>query len=84
MAFLERNKQAEENNAVTEFSQIYTVDNSKYIKYFNNQILELLPTNDLKHFIILDETDTCIELLANCEPILYEVVDGTQMSGYKD
>lgn len=52
------------------YTSIYLVENSKYIKYFEQQVSSTRPIDDLKHFIIFDGIDTGIEVLSNAEPIL--------------
>jgi len=60
-----------------EDSSIYIVENSKYIKYFEEQVSGTCPSDDLKHFLIFDEIDTGIEILACKEPVL-SLVTSTQ------
>jgi predicted cupin superfamily sugar epimerase len=57
----------------SEISSIYLVENSKYIKYFEQQVSSTLPVEDLKHFLIFDKIDTGLEVLTSAEPILRKV-----------
>ena len=54
-------------------SSILLVENSEYIDYFERQICGTYPTDELKHYIIFDKTDTVIEVLMLEEPDLLEV-----------
>lgn len=51
-------------------SSIYRVENSEYMKYFEQQVAGTYPIDDLKHFLIFDEIDTGLEILTNKEPVL--------------
>lgn len=53
-----------------EDSSIYEVENSEYIKYFENQVSGTLPIKNLKHYLIFDVIDTGLEILSSEEPIL--------------
>jgi len=57
-------------NYVEEHKSIYVVEDSDYIKYFENQVSGSVPVNELKHFLIFDKFDTGLEILANVEPTL--------------
>ena len=73
-AFIDRcYNMRQQEGAWTEDNSIYIVENSEYIKYFENQISGTYPTNKLKHFLIFDEIDTGIEILTNKEPIIIEI-----------
>lgn len=52
-------------------SSVYTVENSKYIEYFEDQVCGTYSTMDFRHFIILDQIDTGLEILATKDPVLY-------------
>ena len=60
----------QQKDAWTEDSSVYIVENSEYIKYFENQISGTCPIDGLKHFLVFDEIDTGLEILTNKEPIL--------------
>jgi len=45
-------------------SCIYIVENSEYIKYFDSQVYGIYPTDELTHYIIGDQTDTLLDILA--------------------
>ena len=68
-AFLER----EWRRNVEQTSSILLVQNSEYIKYFEGQICETYPTDELKHYILFDKIDTVIEFLTLKEPVLTRV-----------
>jgi len=51
-------------------SNVYGVENSEYIKYFENQISGTRPTNELKHYILHDNVDSIIDVLTVEKPIL--------------
>lgn len=44
---------------------IYVVEDSEYIKYFGSQVLNAYSTNELMHYVIIDWTDTILDLLVN-------------------
>ncbi len=69
-AFIDRCSHMEKNKTREEYSSIYLVENSEYIKYFENQISGSLPTDELKHFLIFDQTDTALEILTTKKPVL--------------
>ena len=71
-AFIDRCYHMEQNKTRTVYSSIYIVEDSEYIKYFENQISGSLPTDELKHFLIFDEIDTGLEILTTKEPVLYK------------
>lgn len=50
---------------------IYVVENSDYIKYFQYQVSETLPVDELKHYILCDRVDTTLDVLVDRnDPIL--------------
>ena len=49
-------------------NSFYIVDDSDYIQYFTKQISGTLPIDDLVHYIIMDNSDTVIDILAREEP----------------
>lgn len=72
-AFIDRCYHMEQNQTRTEYTSIYTVENSEYIKYFENQVSGTRPTDELKHFLIFDTVDTGLEILTTKEPVLHEI-----------
>jgi hypothetical protein len=54
-------------------SSILLVENSEYIKYFENQISGTLPVDRLKNYILFDVIDTVIEVLTVKEPTLIKM-----------
>ena len=52
---------------------VYVVEDSEYIRYFENQVSGTRPVSDLVHYIICDEIDTVIDVLANKAPILVKL-----------
>lgn len=54
-------------------SSILLINNSNYIKYFEEQISGTLPISKLKNYILFDSVDTIIELLTLKEPVLMEI-----------
>ena len=51
----------------------YIVENSEYIKYFENQSSGTLPTELLTDYIVCDTTDTVIEILSTLPPKLIAI-----------
>lgn len=49
-------------------SSVLVVENSKYIKYFDEQVSGTRPTDKLVNYIINDSTDTVIEILSLEKP----------------
>lgn len=52
---------------------IYIVEDSNYMKYFEKQVLGSLPTEDIVDYLLYDEIDTTIEILALAPPEIIEV-----------
>ncbi|MFC4652618.1 hypothetical protein ACFO26_06815 [Lactococcus nasutitermitis] len=73
---LQRFAEYRKNNEETKFgSSIYLVESSDYAKYFEKQSLDILPVDELKHYILTDNVDTIIDVLANKEPKITKYVD---------
>lgn len=53
-------------------SSVYLVENSEYIKYFENQVSGTRPIDELKHYIFLDKTDNILYVLTVESPIVVE------------
>lgn len=51
-------------------SSVLLIQNSDYLRYFEEQICGTRPVNELKNYILFDSVDTIIELLTLKEPIL--------------
>lgn len=56
-----------------EESSILLVQDSEYVKYFEEQVSGTRPTDKLKNYILFDRVDTVIELLTLEEPVLTKV-----------
>lgn len=56
-----------------EKSSILLIQNSKYVKYFEEQVSGTRPTNELKNYIVFDSVDTVIELLTLKAPTLVRI-----------
>ena len=69
-AFIDRCCYLKKEEAWTEINSIYLVENSEYVKYFEEQASGTRSIDDLKHFLIFDDMDTGLEILTNKEPIL--------------
>ena len=54
-------------------SSILVINNSNYIKYFEEQVSGTLPISELKNYILFDAVDTIVELLTLKEPVLMEI-----------
>lgn len=54
-------------------SSILLVENSDYLKYFEEQVSGTRPINALKDYILFDKIDTVIELLTSESPILTQI-----------
>lgn len=54
-------------------NSIYIVENSEYIKYFENQVSGTRPIEFLSHYIICDKIDTTIDVLSEVDPILIKI-----------
>ncbi len=59
-----------------EKSSILLIQNSDYVKYFEEQVSGTRPVGELKNFIIFDSVDTIIELLTIKEPFCTMVQQG--------
>jgi hypothetical protein len=73
-AFCNRSAQ-EPWTAPSEGASVLTVEDSDYLKFFEDQSAGIFPTDGIRHFIIFDDIDTAIELLAEGDPVLTELVD---------
>jgi len=51
----------------------YMVEDSEYIKYFENQVMGTRPINELKHYIFIDNVDTTLDVLTVGEPVLVKI-----------
>jgi len=54
-------------------SSIYIVENSDYVKYFENQSSGTRPMKDVKNYILSDKVDTVVEILTIKEPLLEKI-----------
>jgi len=51
-------------------NSIYIVKDSEYLKNFEYEVSGTIPTDDVRHFLVLDSIDTGIEILTTHDPIL--------------
>jgi len=51
-------------------NSIYTVENSKYIAYFEHQVSGTRSIDNLKHYILYDTVDTTLDVLTVEKPTL--------------
>lgn len=54
-------------------NSFYLVENSEYIRYFETQISGTYPTDELKHYIFVDFTDTTLDVLTLKKPMLVKI-----------
>jgi hypothetical protein len=54
---------------------IYIVEDSDYLKYFEEQNCGVYQVNSFQHFILFDTIDTGIEVLTKGLPVLSELID---------
>lgn len=54
-------------------SSILLIQNSNYVKYFQEQVSGTRPIGEIKNFILFDRVDTIIELLTLNEPVLIKI-----------
>lgn len=52
---------------------IYLVEDSEYIKYFENQVSGTRPVDELKHYIFCDNVDTTLDVLTIKEPMIVKI-----------
>ncbi len=51
------------------------MENSEYIKYFEQQVSGTLPVDKLKEYIIFDKVDTVISALAFEDPEVKDITE---------
>lgn len=51
-------------------NNIFVVENSEYIKYFERQVSGTRPVYNLKHYILYDNVDSTIDILTLNSPVL--------------
>ena len=54
-------------------NSIYIVKNSKYTEYFGVQVSGTIPTDDIVDYLICDNIDTTVEVLALETPKLFKL-----------
>jgi hypothetical protein len=54
-------------------NSIYTVENSKYIEYFEHQVSGTRSVDKLKHYVLYDNVDTTLDVLTVKKPILVKL-----------
>ena len=70
-AYIERSSKFCHNEKIK--SSILLIQNSNYIKYFEEQVSGTRPIEKLKNYVIFDCVDTIIELLTLKEPVLMQI-----------
>lgn len=70
-AFIDRSSKFCHNEK--EKSSILVIQDSNYIKYFEEQVSGTRPTEELKNYILFDAIDTVIELLSLKNPELIQM-----------
>ena len=55
-------------------NSVYMVENSEYIKYFENQVSGTCPVNELKHYVLCDSIDTVLDVLTVKTPTLVKII----------
>lgn len=70
-AFIDRSSKFCHNEK--EKSSILVIQDSNYIKYFEEQVSGTRPTGELKNYILFDAIDTVIELLTFNNPELIQL-----------
>ena len=61
--------------AWTEKSSIYLIEDSEYVKYVSHQVSFTYPTDKLKHYIIVDHTDTTLDVITEKIPVIEKIWD---------
>lgn len=56
-----------------EKSSVLMIENSEYVKYFENQVSGTRPTEDIRDYILFDSVDTVVEVLTIKEPTLIKI-----------
>ena len=59
--------------AINQNSSVLLIQDSEYIKYFENQVSGTRPVDELKNYILYDTIDTVLEILSVKEPILVKI-----------
>jgi hypothetical protein len=54
-------------------TSLFMVENSEYIKYFEEQVSGTMPTDNLMHICICDDVDTTLDVLTDKAPTLMKV-----------
>lgn len=54
-------------------NSVYMVEDSDYIKYFEEQVDGTRPVDELKHYVLLDSVDTTLDVLTLKEPKLIQM-----------
>ena len=60
-------------NEITRYpknNRMFVLTDSSYFNNFTLQISGTIPTDNIKHYLLLDRVDTGVELLTTNEPIL--------------
>lgn len=70
-AYIERSSKFCHNEK--EKSSILLIQNSNYVKYFEEQVSGTRPISELKNYILFDYVDTIVELLTLKEPVLIKI-----------
>jgi len=51
----------------------FIVEDSEYIKYFEQQVMGTMPIDKLKHYIFYDTVDSVIDVLTEKKPIIIKI-----------
>lgn len=51
-------------------NSLYVVEDSEYIKYFEQQVCGTRPDGELKHYLLIDKIDTTLDILSWKDPIV--------------
>lgn len=54
-------------------SSVLMIENSDYVKYFQEQVSGTLPVDKVRDYLLFDTVDTVIEVLAVKEPVLVKI-----------
>ena len=60
-------------------SDIYIVENSDYIKYFEKQVSGTYPVDEIKDYLLVDKVDTVIEVLTPDSPVLVKLEETAEI-----
>ena len=64
----------EYNELPPPYSSIMTVEESSYLAVVKKEIGETYPSENLKHYIIIDKVDTVLDIVALTEPKITSII----------